>query len=71
MSLPELGNRLRSLSEHKPCKSLRRADLRGLRGNRTDTEISPQHSLRNREIDGAESFAAKNVDLKVGKAPRL
>ena len=71
MKLPELGNRLRGLSEHKPGKCLRRVDLSVLSGNRADARIGTQGSLRNREIYGVESFAGKEVDLKVWQPPRL
>src|SRR5712692_5844172 len=71
MKLPELGNWLRGLSEHKPRKGPRRADLRVLSGNRAGALISSQDSLWDREIDGAESFAAKGVYLKVWQPLRL
>jgi hypothetical protein len=65
MNLPELSNRLRGLSEYQPGEGLRRADPGGLSGDGTGARIGTQGSRRNGEIDGAESFATKGVDLKL------
>src|ERR1700691_4278835 len=71
MDFPELGKRLCRLSEHKPGKGLRRADLRGLPGNWAGARVASQCPCGNGEIDGAESIAAKKVHLKVWHPLRL
>src|SRR5580700_8333510 len=71
MNLPELGNWLRRLCEAKSGKGLWRADLLGLSGNWAGTLVSAERSCGNREIDGAERFAAKEVHLKVWQPLRL